>query len=47
MEKKFEEPIGKLVKQLAEVKRRPLSSFVPIDAIRVLYLDLKEEDINE
>ena len=47
MEKKIEEPIGKLIKQLTEVKRRPLSSFVPIDAIRALYLELKEEDINE
>lgn len=47
MEKKIEEPIGKLMKQLTEVKRRPLSSFVPIEATRILYLDLKEEDVNE
>lgn len=46
MEEKIKEPISELYKRLAEVKRRPLSSFVSLENARMLSLG-KESDVNE
>lgn len=46
MEEKIKEPISELYKRLAEVKRRPLSSFVSLKTVRMLSLG-KESDVNE
>lgn len=44
MKKKIEEPISELLRKLTEVKRRPLSSFVSIETVRQLHLNVVKED---